>query len=115
MIRILTRKKLQRSTITFKAALVACNLAILAGCADQKPLQAQIDSLSQQLDQLQRDAAVAAANTAADNASTTVELQKSVSQLQSATQSNAKAIAALNDKIDRMFKRPVTEPPPAEQ
>ena len=38
-----------------KAALLAACLAAVAGCADVKPMQDQIDELKAKLDQLQKD------------------------------------------------------------
>jgi hypothetical protein len=99
-----------RSTPTLKASLAAACLIVLAGCTDLEPIQVQIDDLKSQLGKLQTDTAraTAAANTAATNASSAADgAQNTVSQMQSATQANATAIAALDEKIDRMFKRPL--------
>jgi chromosome segregation ATPase len=101
-----------RSGQMLKAVLLGTSLAVAPGCTDLKPLQDQIDDLTSRLDQLQRDtkAAARAANGATASATDT---QKTISQLQSATQSNTEAITALSDKIDQMFKRPATNQSPA--
>jgi predicted nuclease with TOPRIM domain len=104
-----------RLECAYKAAFFAASLTALSGCADLKPMQAQIDDLRARLDQLQRETkAAATANTAAANASA-ASLQKAIRQMQLATQSNAKAVNALNDKIDQMFKRPLARQAVAEQ
>ena len=95
-----------------KAALLGTSLAVVSGCTDLKPMQDQIDDLTSRLDQLQRDTKTAARAANAATASAT-DTQKTISQLQSATQSNTEAIAALSDKIDQMFKRPATKQPAA--
>lgn len=96
-----------------KAALLGASLgallAVVPGCTDLKPLQDQIDDLTSRLDQLQRDTKSAARAANAATASAT-DTQKTIAQLQSATQSNTEAIAALSDKIDQMFKRPTKQP-----
>ena len=98
-----------------KAALLAACLVALAGCVDLKPMQEQIDELRAKLDQLQRDTKAAEASARAASANTSVAaMQKAIHQAQSANQSNANAIAALSEKIDRMFKRPLAKEAAAE-
>lgn len=91
------------------AFLVAC-LAVLPACADQKSMQAQVDDLKFQLAQLQKEtkAAATTANRATADSSVTA-MQKTIRQVQAENQSNAKAIADLSEKIDRMFKRPLAK------
>jgi hypothetical protein len=98
-----------------KAALLAACLAAVAGCADVKPMQDQIDELKAKLDQLQKDnkAAEASAKAASANASV-AGMQKALRQAQAANQSNANAIAALSERIDQMFKRPLAKQAAAE-
>jgi hypothetical protein len=101
-----------RSTSAPKAPLAAACLIILAGCADLGPIQARIDDLQSQLAKLQTDTAraVAAASTTAANASSAADgAQTAVNQVKSATQANSAAVAALDEKIDRMFKRPLSK------
>jgi hypothetical protein len=95
----------------YKAVLLGACLAGLPGCTDLKPMQAQIDDLQSRLDQLQKDTKTAATTANASAAAT----QKTFRQVQSATQSNAKAITALSDKIDQMFKRPLAKQAASEQ
>lgn len=97
-------------------ALLVVAEAALSGCVDLRPVQAQIDDLRLQVAQLQKETATATAtaNAAAANASVN-GVQKIIRQVQSATQNNAKAITALSDKIDQMFKRPLTKQAAAEK
>ena len=99
-------------TSTLKAPLVAVGLIVLASCADLEPIRAQIDELRSQLGKLQIDTAraTATANTVAANASSAADdAQNGVGQLQSATEANSKAIAALDEKIERMFRKPLSK------
>jgi methyl-accepting chemotaxis protein len=99
-------------TSALKAPLAAVCLIVLASCADRE-IRAQIDDLKSQLGKLQTDTATAtaAAKTVAANASLTAEgAQHAVSRVQAATEANSKAIAAVDEKIDRMFKRPLSKP-----
>jgi len=100
-------------TSTLRAPFAAACLIVLAGCTDLEPIRAQIDDLKSQLGKLQADTAraTAAANARATNATSVAEgAQNAVSELQASTEANSKAIAALDDKIDRMFKRPLSKP-----
>jgi methyl-accepting chemotaxis protein len=99
-------------TSALKAPLAAVCLIFLVSCANVE-IRAQIDDLKSQLGKLQTDTATAtaAAKTVAANASLTAEgAQNAVSRVQAATEANSKAIAAVDEKIDRMFKRPVSRP-----
>jgi hypothetical protein len=100
-------------TSTLHAPLAAACLIGLAGCSDLESIRAQIDDLKSQLGKLQTDTAraTAAARVSAANAYSVAEsAQNAVSDVQSATEANSKAIAALDEKIDRMFKRPLSKP-----
>jgi chromosome segregation ATPase len=108
----LQREIRMRSGQMLKAVLLGISLAVVSGCTDLKPLQDQIDDLTSRLDQLQRDTKSAARAANAATASAT-DMQKTIGQLESATQSNTEAITALSDKIDQMFKRPMTKQPAA--
>jgi outer membrane murein-binding lipoprotein Lpp len=94
------------------AALIA-----LAGCADIKPLQADIDSLKSQVSKLQTDVAAvkSSADSAARAASAAQTSANQATQAASSAQSTANqalaaaraaqsSIDATNVKIDRMFK-----------
>ena len=97
---------------TLKVTAAAACFAALAGCADLKPLQTQIDDLKSQVSKLQGDtakasSAAAAASTAASSAASGA--QSTANQALSLGQSNASAIAAINEKLDRMFKKSVSK------
>jgi hypothetical protein len=92
-----------------KLPLAGVCVIALAACTDLEPIRAQVNDLQSQLIKLQTDnaKATAAATKAANAASLAANgAQNSLTQLKSATQANALAIAALDEKIDRMFKRP---------
>jgi outer membrane murein-binding lipoprotein Lpp len=101
------------STLKVTAA-VACLLAF-AGCTDLKPIQAQIDDLKSQVSKLQSDtakasSAAAAAQSAASSAQSTASgAQSTANQALSLAQSNQTAIEAINEKLDRMFKKSVSK------
>jgi hypothetical protein len=46
---------------------------------------------------------------AANASSVADDAQNGVGQLQSATEANSKAIAALDEKIERMFRKPLSK------
>jgi outer membrane murein-binding lipoprotein Lpp len=79
-------------------------LAGLAGCTDLTPLQARLDDLQSRMDKLEMEYAKSAAGTAAAQGTSAKADQTATQAIRAATM-NANAIAALEDKIDRMFKR----------
>ena len=89
----------------------AANLALLmvtAGCTDLKPMEARIEALQSQVNQLQIDVAKSASNAAAANKTTAASASAAsgdAKQALSIAESNTAAIEALNAKIDQMFKR----------
>jgi hypothetical protein len=90
-----------------KASLLVF-LIVAAGCTDLKPLEARLDDLQQQINQLHAEVAkstnsATAANkaTAASAAAASADAKKA----EAAAEANAKAIAALNAKIDQMFRK----------
>jgi len=108
-------------TIVVKLAAAAAVVA-LAGCTDLKPIQAQLDSLKQQVGQLQQD--VTAAKTSADNAAQAASAaqsaanqaaqaasaaQSTANQALSAAQAAQSSVDATNEKINRMFRRSVSK------
>ena len=102
-------------TTTLKASLgVACVVAF-AGCTDLKPMQAQMDDLKSQLTQnTSSDQKIAAEAAAAQSAATSAQsaasgAQSTANQALSTGQSNSTAIEAINEKIDRMFKKSVSK------
>ena len=83
-------------------------LMVAAGCTDLKPLEAQIEALQSQVNQLQVDVAKSASNAAAANKATAASAAAAsgdAKQALSIAESNTAAIEALNAKIDQMFKR----------
>ena len=108
-------------SIVVKLAAAAAVVA-LAGCTDLKPVQAQLDTLKQQVAQLQQD--VTAAKTSADNAAQAASAaqssasqasqaaaaaQSTANQALSAAQAAQSSIDATNEKINRMFKKSVSK------
>jgi hypothetical protein len=82
----------------------------LTGCTDLTPLQARLDDLQARMDKLETASAKeTAATTAAQG--TSAKADQTASQAMRAAKVNANAIASLEDRIDRMFKRP---PPKAD-
>ncbi len=103
---------------TTKIAALAA-LAVMAGCTDLKPLQAQVDDLKSQVGKLSSDIA---ANKAADDASSksaaaaaaaasqsAAAAQNTANQALAAAKAAQSGVDALNEKIDRMFKRSVSK------
>jgi outer membrane murein-binding lipoprotein Lpp len=95
--------------LTF-GAVVLC-LASATGCTDLKPLQAQVDDLTRQVVRLSSDrdslkAAVGNAAHAVSVAQSAAEqAQNRADAAASAAQAAQQSCDAINDKIDRMFKR----------
>ena len=96
--------------------------AALAGCTDLKPLQADVDTLKQQVGKLQTDVdaakssadaasrAASAAQSSASQASTAASgAQSTANQALSAAQAAQASCDATNEKIDRMFKKSVSK------
>jgi Alanine-zipper, major outer membrane lipoprotein len=102
-------------TTTLKATVAAACVLAFAGCTDLKPIQAQIDDLKSLVTKNQSDTAkaasdAAAAQSAAASASSAASgAQSTANQALSTSQSNSTAIEAINEKIDRMFKKSVSK------
>jgi hypothetical protein len=100
---------------TLKASLAVACVVAFAGCTDLKPIQAQIDDLKAQVskntsdDQRTASEAAAAQSAAASAQSAASGAQSTANQALSTSQSNATAIEAINEKIDRMFKKSVSK------
>jgi murein lipoprotein len=98
-------------TTSLRASIAAACVITFTGCTDLKPIQAQIDGLKSQVSKLQGDTAKAASDaTAANSAAASAQsaasaAQSTANQAMASTQSNSMAIEALNEKIDRMFKK----------
>jgi outer membrane murein-binding lipoprotein Lpp len=112
---------LMNNSIVVKLAAAALVVA-LAGCTDLKPLQAQVDTLKQQVSKLQTDVdaakasadsaarAASAAQASASQASTAASgAQSTANQALSAAQAAQASCDATNEKIDRMFKKSVSK------
>jgi len=90
------------------ATVAGLMLVLIAGCTDLKPLQAQLEDLQQQVNKLQADLAKSANTAAAANkatAASVVTVDGEAKQAAAAAEANAKAIEALNSKIDQMFRK----------
>ena len=87
----------------------------LVGCTDLKPTQASLDDLKAQVDHLK--SAVGSAQSNAQSASSAARAaqqaagsaQSTANQALSLDKSNQNAIDAINEKIDRMFKKSVSK------
>jgi hypothetical protein len=77
----------------------------LTGCTDLTPLQARLDDLQARMDKLEMQSAKATAATAAAQV-VSAKADQTAAQAMHSAKVNANAIASLEDKIDRMFKRP---------
>lgn len=77
----------------------------LTGCSDLTPLQARLDDLQARMDKLEMQSSKAAAATGAAQAAS-AQADQTATQAMRSAKVNADAIASLEDKIDRMFKRP---------
>ncbi len=79
----------------------------LNGCTDLAPLQARLDDLQSRIERLEAQSAKSATATAAAQGAS-AKADQTATQAMLAAEVNANAIAALEDKIDRMFKRPTS-------
>ena len=94
--------------VNMRAMAAILTLALSVGCTDLKPLEARIDALEAQVNNLQADTAKSASNAAAANKATAASASAAsgdAKQALSIAESNTAAIDALNAKIDQMFKR----------
>lgn len=90
--------------------------AILAsGCTDLKPTQEQIDDLKSQIGLLSLkikstdSQAMAAADSARPAAATAQQAKNTADRAQLNVKSNQQGIEAINEKLDRMFKKSVSK------
>lgn len=90
-------------------------VVLASGCTDLKPVQAQLDDLRSQVSKLSSQTASAesqasGAVNAAHSAASAAQHAQSTADAASATASkHQQAIEAINEKIDRMFKRSVSK------
>ena len=102
-------------TTILKATVATACVIAFAGCTDLKPIQAQIDDLKSLVTKNQGDTAKAASDAAAAHAAATsaasaaAGAQSTANQCNATAQSNTTAIEAINEKIDRMFKKSVSK------
>jgi murein lipoprotein len=98
-----------------KTSVAALCIIAFAGCTDLKPIQAQVDELKSQVSKLNTDVAKAqsdanAAMSAAQSAgSAAAGAQSTANQALAAAQQNSGAIAQINEKMDRMFKKSLSK------
>jgi murein lipoprotein len=94
---------------------VALALAGATACTDLKPLQAQVDDLKQQVARISSDQSSLkatvdnAAHTASSALSAAQQAQSRADAAASAAQAAQQSCDALNDKIDRMFKKSLSK------
>jgi hypothetical protein len=92
-------------------ALSAAVMVALAGCTDLKPTQAALDDLKSQVDHLKSmtvnaQAASQAAMSAAHSAQqAAANAQSTANQALALDKTNQSGIDAINDKMDRMFRK----------
>jgi hypothetical protein len=105
--------------IVYRSALLTLGAAslfvALQGCTDLKPVQAQLDDLKAQVNQIAPkianadSQAMAAAGSARSAATTAQQAQGTADKANSTAKMNAQAIEAINEKLDRMFKKSVSK------
>jgi hypothetical protein len=99
--------------LTFGAAVAA--VAANSACTDLKPLQSQVDDLKQQVAGISSDdvslksAIDNSAQTASRALSTAEQAQSRADAAASAAPAAQQSCDAVNDKIDRMFKKSLSK------
>jgi outer membrane murein-binding lipoprotein Lpp len=93
-------------TGTLNGCLAVIGLIALAACVSEEPMRAELDDLKSRIDQLQIDMAKTARDAAKAASSAANRAQATADKATASAQANAGAIAALDQKIDNMFKRP---------
>ena len=101
-----------RTPILMTGAAALC-VFFASGCTDLKPIQAQLDDLKSQVNKLASEEASTKSRT--DSAASTAQAATAAAQRAQGTADSASAMAnrnqqaieAINEKIDRMFKRSV--------
>ena len=99
----------------FLIGAAAAFVVLASGCTDLKPVQAQLDDLKSQVSKLSSQTASAesqasgAANAAHSAAAAAQHAQSTADAASATAGKNQQAIEAINEKIDRMFKRSVSK------
>jgi uncharacterized protein HemX len=99
----------------FAMSAVSLSVAFAAGCTDLKPVQSQLDDLKAQLNQIPPKVAnadsqaSAAAGSARSADSSAKQAQSTADKAKAQAQSNQQSIEAINEKIDRMFKKKLSK------
>jgi len=89
--------------------------AMLAGCTDLKPLQAEVADLKSQVARLNTDTQAArqsadqAASAAQSASQTASSAQSAANQAMAAAQASQSCCDATNEKVERMFRRSVSK------
>jgi uncharacterized protein (DUF1501 family) len=93
---------------TLRGCFAVIGLIASAGCVSEKPIRVELDDLKSRIEQLQIEEAKTArdAARAVSAASAVNRAQVTADKAAASAQANAEAIEALDQKIDRMFKRP---------
>jgi outer membrane murein-binding lipoprotein Lpp len=96
---------------TLSGCLAVIGLIALAGCASEEPMRAELDDLKSKVERLQADQAKTArdAAKAVSASSAANRAQATADKAAASAQTTAEALAALDQKIDRMFKRPASK------
>jgi hypothetical protein len=100
---------------TLLTASAASLFVAASGCTDLKPVQAQLDDLKAQISQLSPkvanadNQALAAAGSARSAASSAQQAKSTADKANATAQTNQQAIEAINEKIDRMFKKKLSK------
>ncbi len=103
-----------KSRLFVLAATTLC-IVFASGCTDLKPIQAQLDDLKSQVGKLSPQIASAesqadgAAGTAHSAAAAAQHAQSTADTAKATANNNQQAIEAINEKINRMFKRSVSK------
>jgi outer membrane murein-binding lipoprotein Lpp len=101
-----------RTPILMTGAAAVC-VAFASGCTDLKPIQAQIDDLKSQVTTLSagevsiKSRADAATGVAQSAGAAAQRAQAAADSASATATKNQQAIEAINEKIDRMFRRSV--------
>jgi len=99
----------------FSMSAVSLAAVFASGCTDLKPVQTQLDDLKAQLSQISPQVAnadrqaLAAADSARSAASSAKQAQDTADKANATAKSNQQAIEAINEKLDRMFKKKLSK------